>query len=184
MYGMVNEAIRSLITEEFGEQTWEAVRTKAESPSTFAPFQIYDDSVTYSLVGACVDVLELPADAVLRTFGHYWVEKIATKHYADLMDRTGTDFVTFVKNLDHMHARIQTTFRNYEPPSFRILELEIGRFQVDYYSRREGLLPFVEGLFEGLSKYFEVQMSMEHVPDDSHPMPCKRMIIHFESLRE
>lgn len=184
MYGMVNEAIRSLITEEFGEQTWESVRTKAESPSTFAPFQMYDDSVTYGLVGACVDVLGLPAESVLRTFGNYWVQNIATKYYADLMNRTGSDFVTFVKNLDHMHARIQTTFRGYEPPSFRILEMDSGRFQIDYYSQREGLLPFVEGLLEGLAKYFEVQMSLDHVSDDSHPMPCKRMIIQLESLPE
>jgi hypothetical protein len=183
MYGMVNEAVRMLVTEKFGAEAWNSIRARAAAPEVFSPLQAYDDAVTYGLVGACVEVLKLPADAVLRTFGRYWVEKIAVVSYAELLSRTGTDFVSFVRNLDHMHARIRTTFPNYQPPSFRVLALDDGRLQIDYYSQREGLLPFVEGLFEGLADHFEIRISLAHVPAADNPMPSKRMILTFAAAR-
>ena len=143
--------------------------------------QTYDDDITYNLVGAAVEVLQIDAHTVLQTFGKYWVSDVATKHYASLMDNTGISFVDFVKNLDHMHQRIRTTFPDYNPPSFRVIDLDNDRIQVDYYSIREGLLPFVEGLFEGLAIHFKTEISIAHQPDDSHPLPCKRMIVHYKT---
>jgi hypothetical protein len=70
---------------------------------------------------------------------------------------------------------MRSSFPEYRPPSFRVIALEPGLLQVDYYSEREGLLPFVEGLFEGLGAHFGEEVELEHVPDDSHPLPCKRM---------
>jgi guanylate cyclase soluble subunit beta len=175
MYGLVNAAVRSLVLESAGDAAWAAVRDRAGAPDEFAPLQAYDDGVTYALVGAAVEVLGLPADQILRTFGRYWVERVATVHYRELMDRTGADFVSFVRHLDALHTRMRSSFPEYRPPSFRVIALEPGLLQVDYYSEREGLLPFVEGLFEGLGAHFGEEVELEHVPDDSHPLPCKRM---------
>ncbi len=177
MYGMVNAAVRGLVLEAFGEASWKTIHTKAGAPDSFAPMEAYDDAVTYNLVGAAVETLDMSAEAVLHAFGEYWVLKVAKVNYADLMAKTGLDFLDFVKNLDHMHQRIRTTFPDYRPPSFRVRVLDETRFQLDYYSEREGLLPFVEGLMSGLAQHFEVTIELEHVPDDSHPLPCKRMIV-------
>ena len=182
MYGMVNQAVRGLVTSNFGEDTWRTIYTKAGAPESFLDFEQYDDAVTFDLVAASSEVLELDAATVLRTFGNYWVAHVATVRYADLLDRTGTDFLAFLKGLDHMHSRIKVSFPNYTPPSFRVKELDSSTLELDYYSEREGLLPFVEGLLEGLSSHFEVQMTIEPVPDDQHPMPCKRMIVRYQSL--
>ena len=181
MYGMVNQAVRGLVTSAFGDETWEKIYTQAGSPDTFIDFEQYDDAVTYNLVAASSEVLELDAATVLRTFGNYWVKEVATVRYADLLDRTGTDFLSFLQGLDHMHSRIKVSFPNYQPPSFRVKETSPGNLEVDYYSEREGLLPFVEGLLEGLSKHFDVDITLEHVPDESHPMPCKRMLLSYSA---
>jgi hypothetical protein len=181
MYGMVNDAVRGLVKEAFGEESWTQIHTKAGVPESFEPMQSYDDAVTYGLVGAAVEVLGMEASDILHAFGVYWVEKVATVHYADLMSKTGTNFVGFVKNLDHMHQRITATFPNYSPPSFRVIDVNDQEIQVDYYSKREGLLPFVEGLFEGLSIHFEEPIVISHVADDSHPLPCKRMLVRLSS---
>ena len=184
MYGMVNQAVCSLVTSNFGVKTWKKIHKKANAPESFLDFEQYDDAVTYDLVSASSEVLELDAATVLRTLGNFWVANVATVRYADLLDRTGTDFLAFLKGLDHMHSRIKVSFPNYIPPSFRVKEVEPSLLQLDYYSEREGLLPFVEGLLEGLSKHFAVQMTIEPVPDDQHPMPCKRMMIHYEASQE
>jgi hypothetical protein len=78
-----------------------------------------------------------------------------------------------------MHQRIRVTFPNYQPPSFRVKPLDSGTLQVDYYSHRPGLLPFVEGLFTGLAQYFSVTVSFENVPNESHQLPCKRLLVRY-----
>jgi hypothetical protein len=177
MYGMVNDAVRGLVKKAFGDDVWTHIHTVAGAPESFVPMKSYDDEVTYGLVAAAVDVLDVSASDVLKTFGQYWVSDVATVHYADIMANTGIGFVDFVKNLDHMHQRLRTTFPDYDPPSFRVLDIEPGLIQVDYYSGREGLLPFVVGLFEGLGRHFSEEITIEHVDDDKHPLPCRRMLV-------
>jgi hypothetical protein len=175
MYGMVNQGVRGLVLSRFGEEAWTRIHTQAAAPATFLNFEQYDDAVTYNLVGAAAEVLELPAEAVLRTFGLYWVTDIAVKSYGDLMNRSGISLVDFLKNLDHMHTRIKVSFPNYRPPSFRVKELSDDELELDYYSEREGLLPFVEGLLAGLALHFHSKIDIVLVPDTDHPMPCQRM---------
>ena len=182
MYGMVNQAVRGLVIDHFGEDKWNTIASKAGSPTEFASLESYDDKITYDLVDAASEVLEMEGHSILQTFGRYWIEKIATAHYPSLMSKTGTSFDRFVANLDHLHSRIQATFPKYTPPSFRVKPIEEGVILVDYYSEREGLLPFVEGLFDGVGHHFDVEVTLEHIPDEDHPMPCKRMKLTYRDL--
>lgn len=179
MYGMVNKALRGLVLERFGQEGWEMVRAGAGAPADFESFTEYDDSLTYGLVGAAVEVLELPAEKLLHEFGEYWVLNVARKSYADLMSKVGSDFLSFVQGLDQMHSRMKVTFPGYSPPSFRIEVTARDSVQLDYYSDREGLVPFVEGLLHGLGTYFGQEIRVHQVPDDEHPMPCKRMVVTY-----
>jgi hypothetical protein len=177
MYGMVNKAVRGFVLKNFDEATWTRIHTSAGVEADFIAMQSYDDETTYSLVGAAHTELNLEVNAILDGFGRYWVSDIAAASYADLMKKTGTTFNDFVKNLDHLHERIRATFPDYRPPSFRVKELEPKQLQVDYYSHREGLLPFVEGLFHGLADHYSEVITIERIPDDVHPMPCKRILV-------
>jgi hypothetical protein len=86
MYGMVNKAVRELVLKQFGEDVWERIYTRASSPEYFEVFDQYDDSVTYSLVGAASEELGVPAEKTLYSFGEYWVSDVAVKSYASVMD--------------------------------------------------------------------------------------------------
>ena len=177
MYGMVNKAVRGFVLKNFDQKTWSRIHSAAGTEENFLSMQTYDDSVTYDLVGAAHAELGMPVPDILNNFGRYWVSDIATESYANLMAKTGGGFVEFVKNLDHMHERIRVTFPDYQPPSFRVLVVGKDSIQVDYYSHREGLLDFVEGLFQGLAEYYNETINITRLADDTHPMPCKRMLI-------
>jgi hypothetical protein len=179
MYGMVNKAVKELVTEQFGADKWESIKIKANAPDDFVGFQSYDDSITYNLVGAAVEVLEIPAEKILNAFGEYWVLKIAAQSYNDLMTSTGTGFVSFLENIDGMHSRIKVTMPDLNPPSFRVKKINDTKIQIDYFSSRAGLLPFVEGLLSGLGTYYNQKFNLTHIPKSENPLPSERMQLEF-----
>jgi guanylate cyclase soluble subunit beta len=71
----------------------------------------------------------------------------------------------FLENLNELHDRISTTFLEYEPPEFRVSELQKNRMEVEYISHREGLNSFVSGLLVALSERFNEPMSIEATED-------------------
>ena len=161
MYGLVNKAVESLVLSKFGQDTWDTIREKANISGPLISMKSYDDQVTYDLVGACVEVLELPVEDVLHTFGEYWVLDVAVVNYSNLMDASGMSFVELVKNLDQMHSRIQMTFDNLNPPSFQCQELDAETIKISYFSDRPGLTYFVAGLLSGLGKHFQEDVNIE-----------------------
>ena len=53
MYGIINKAIENLVKEKFGEEKWESIKKESGIDiDFFISNETYDDSITYSLVGA------------------------------------------------------------------------------------------------------------------------------------
>ena len=161
MYGMVNRAVRDMVLARFGTEAWDRIHTKAAAPAEFEKMQGYDDGVTYRLVGAASEVLEIPPETVMRTFGVYWVTETAEKGYGPLLALWGSSFVAFLSNLDALHVRVAETFTSLKPPSFEVVEEGEGALTVFYRSHRAGLAPFVGGLIEGVGQRFNTKVVVE-----------------------
>ena len=154
MYGMINKAIRTLVTREAGEDVWNQVlESSGVGDDVFEDLEGYDDSVTYSLVGAVSEALRVPASDVLEMFGVYWATDVAPKGYGEYFAAFGNDFESFVQGLDEMHVRIAKLLPNLVPPSFKI-ERVGDHFEVHYMSQREGLAPLAIGVLKGLAQHF------------------------------
>jgi len=163
MYGLINKAIQGLITEKFGEEVWVDIRARAGlTDEPFVSMQQYPDAVTYDLVQAATEVLNLTAEEVLQEFGIFWTMFTGAEGYKDLMESAGDTFAEFVSNLDQLHARVKLLFPHLDPPSFLVFDREPNSLKVRYFSNREGLVPLVEGLFQGLAKRFQVSLSVQH----------------------
>ena len=81
MYGLVNKAIQGLLTENYGEETWQEVKEKSGvKVDRFVNNEPYDDSITYKLVGTAAEVLKVSLSDVLKSFGEYWVFKKPAKN--------------------------------------------------------------------------------------------------------
>ena len=64
MYGIVNRAIEELIVEKFGAEKWEEVKDKAGFKSEgFMTLKPYADELTFQLVAAASEILNIPAQA-------------------------------------------------------------------------------------------------------------------------
>lgn len=168
MYGLINNALKSMIRERFGEESWHSVLNTSGVPEdSFLTMRSYDDAITYQLARAASEVLNAPVANCLEMFGEYWVLEAATKSYGSLMDAAGQDLVAFLENLNTLHDRITSTFLNYTPPEFRIEKTADKQYAIHYISTREGLTAFVVGLLRGLAQRFNAPLEIlnqTHLP--------------------
>jgi hypothetical protein len=114
----------------------------------------FDDSITFTLVGAVSETLDVPASDVLEMFGVYWATDVAPKGYGDYFKSFGNDFKSFVAGLDEMHVKIAEMLPSLSPPSFDIEEIGENKFKIHYMSPRDGLAPLAIGTLKGVAKHF------------------------------
>ncbi len=161
MYGIINKSLREMVIDHYGEVMWQQIMTLSGVPDdSFLSLKSYDDEVTYALASTTADVLGIDLGTALHAFGHHWLKSSMSNEYAVLMNSTGDNLVEFLNNLNSMHDRISSTFLDYRPPEFKIIEQSAEGVVVDYLSFRLGLSPFVEGLLEALAEHFAQPMEM------------------------
>lgn len=161
MYGLVNKAIQDMVCQQFGEETWETIKNKAEIQEvSFLCMETYPDDVTHRLVKAASEVLNLSPVQIMQAFGEYWVNYTAQEGYGEMMEMGGANFAEFLQNLDHLHARVGFSFPQLQPPSFDCTDMEEESLNLHYHSQREGLAPMIVGLVKGLGTRFDTDVEV------------------------
>ena len=161
MYGMVNKAVEDMVTTRFGEDTWEKIRTRAGiDVEVFISNEAYPDDVTYRLVGAASEELNLKPEEVLEEFGVHWILHTAREGYGDLLAAAGANLPEFLLNLPAFHTRVVLMYPKLTPHEFKVTDLCDTSLHLHYYSHRTGLKPFVIGLVKGLGTMFTVPVTI------------------------
>ena len=162
MYGLVNQAVKDLVANKFGEEAWKKICADAQiSTDDFVFLQYYPDPLTYQLVGSASKVLNLPAEAILFEFGKYWVLYTAREGYGPMMDLFGHDYKSCLQNLNNLHSRMGMTMPSLTPPRFQFTELTSSQYVLEYFSKRAGLCPMVEGLLVGLAEKHNTKVKIQ-----------------------
>ena len=162
MYGIVNKAIEDLVISNFGEEKWEAVKTRSGVDiDFFISNEPYDDDITFKLAVAVSEEMNIPVSAVLQTFGEWWILKTGKEKYGGLMDAGGNSLREFLINLPAFHYRVMLIYPKLTPPEFKVSNVEETSIHVHYFSKRNGLLEFVRGLLTGLGKMYSTPMNVE-----------------------
>lgn len=167
MYGMINEAIKRMVTEQHSATTWETLAAKAGAERDYLRMGQYPDEMTYRLVAAASEMLGAEADAILEAFGDYWID-FANKQYGDLMAISGDSLPALVENLNALHTRVGQMMPKLRPPSFAVSDRTEQSFKLYYYSSRQGLEPMVIGLLKGLGRRFDTDVTTQLLPEQDH----------------
>lgn len=162
MYGLVNKAIEDLVVSSAGEQTWQRIKAL----SGLQELQIlessnYDDEITFKLVAAASRILERPVDDILRAFGNHWVMYTGREGWSSLFHASGEDLISFLKNLDDMHSRVNAAMPEGNMPEFTLYEKGDG-YHLQYRSSRDGLAPMVDGILNGLTEQFDEPWAIKY----------------------
>lgn len=182
MYGLVNQAIKDMICDRYGEQTWQIVQQKAEVKiDFFSSMESYPDDMTHRLVKAVGEVLNLSSAEVMQAFGKYWVCYTAREGYGEILDLAGDTLPEFLENLDELHARVGVIFPHLRPPSFDCQDRTENSLTLYYSSHRQGLAPMVIGLLNGLGDRFETEVKVEQT--QSREEGCDRDVfsVHYRA---
>jgi hypothetical protein len=162
VYGMVNKAMEELIVSGYGAGKWQAVKEKAGVHDVvFLSSESYPDKLTYDLVSAASDVLELPAREILVAFGEHWVLKTARLGYGSMLEANGRTLSEFLINLPSLHTRVAMIFPDLQPPRFHCSDITEDSLHLHYHSHRLGLTDFVVGLLQGLAVMFETPAEIQ-----------------------
>lgn len=164
MYGMIHRGLRKMIIEQFEATVWSQIEGKlGTGPEHLISAQTYDDSLTLAMIDVAAEQSGQTVPEFLTAFGRYWIQFAEQGSYGAMMDFTGGDFYTFIENLDRMHQAVHAAMSEAIVPSFKVAERGEDFLRVAYRSDREGLEPFVTGLFEGLLDRFGLKGSVEPI---------------------
>ncbi len=156
MYGIINKAVEDLVKEKFGEDKWERIKEISKIDiDYFISNEVYDDSITFSLVGAISQETEIPVDQLLVAVGEWWILRVTRAKYGTLLEAGGDSLREFLINLPQFHSRIMLIYPKLAPTEFRVSDITDTSVHIHYFSQREGLGDFVTGLLQGLGKLYQ-----------------------------
>nr|KAF7434241.1 hypothetical protein H0235_002432 [Vespula pensylvanica] len=154
-YGFVNYALELLVVKNFGSKTWDEIKKDAavNMDGQFLVRQIYDDEITYNLIAAAVNRLNIPANDILELFGRMFFDFCQDSGYDKILQVLGATPRDFLQNLDALHDHLGTLYPGMRAPSFRCTERpEDGALVLHYYSDRPGLEYIVIGIVKTVAK--------------------------------
>ncbi len=155
MYGMVNKAVEEMVLSSHGAPVWREIKRRAGIVNdVFISNEGYPDDITYRLVGAASEVLQLPSDKILHAFGEHWVLKTASQNYGHMMRAGGKTLGEFLVNLPSFHDRVALLYPKLIPPHFEVTDRTENSLRLHYITHRPGLTPFVGGMISGLGQMF------------------------------
>ncbi len=166
MYGMVNQAIKSMVLLKFDEPTWNEVCRKANlDHNDFAPFQQYDDAITGSLVATISEMANMNPTDLLEAFGEYWVVYARKSEYSSILESFATSPIGLIESLDSLHTRLELLFSNLSAPSFWVEHISHNEVIVHYSTIRTMPLEyFVVGLLKGVFRMFDKECEVTMLP--------------------
>lgn len=181
MYGMVNIAVQELITERFGEATWQRIKSRAGCDvDVFISNEGYDDKLTYDLVAAASAELNLTPDQVLEAFGEHWILHTGRKGYGPLLAQTGKTLPEFLNNLPAFHARVLLILPNLKPPRFDVSNVTENSLHLHYHTFRPGLTAFMVGLLKGLGSMLNTPVTVAPISTRSEGFDHDTFLVTWE----
>ncbi|KAL5013480.1 hypothetical protein ScPMuIL_007750, partial [Solemya velum] len=157
-YGQIHVCVRELVLEKFGQETWTNVllhEQKFQRDVSFA-VQITNEYsfpvgwlVGYSAAKTC---MRASLSTVLEIFGEYFLQYCLRHGYDKMLRTLGSDFKSFIQNLDSLHSLLALSYKNIDAPSFRCETDRNGILELHYYTIRPGLYPIVQGLIKAVAR--------------------------------
>ena len=120
MYGWINECIRKLVLEKFGSSSWDAIiEDSGAKESEYLRYEYYEDSETLKIVASASKLTGIPAEAILETFGEYFIQYVRLEGYSNVLLCLGSTLLEWLSNVDMLHNHLEANLKKMVAPHFR-----------------------------------------------------------------
>lgn len=152
MKGVVFNLLEEIVSEEYGEDTWDGFLEAAGVEGAYTSLGGYPDSELVSLVGAAASTLETPPDAVIRWFGRRALPLLAQRYPGFFAPHSSTRPFVLTLN-DIIHPEVRKLYPGADVPVFDYDVASDDVLVMGYQSSRK-LCAFAEGLIEGAADHY------------------------------
>ena len=178
MKGIIFNLLEEVVTEQFGEQTWDQLLDQAQVEGSFTSLGNYPDEDLFKLVAAASAALKQTPDAVVRWFGVSALPLLAKK-YPAFFDRhqSTRPFILTLNGI--IHPEVRKLYPGADTPEFDFDTSSSEVLVMNYRSKRK-LCSLVEGFTEGAAAHYHETVSIEHPLCMHRGDECCRLEISFK----
>ncbi len=177
MKGIVFNLLETVVTKEYGANTWDDLLAAAQLDGAYTSLGNYQDADLLKLVGAASAALKLPPEVIVKWFGKQMLPPLAG-HYPQLFTphRTARAFILTLNNV--IHPEVKKLYPGAEPPDFDFDASSPDVLVMDYRSKRK-LCALAEGLVEGAAEYFGETVQIHQPECMLRGAACCRLELRF-----
>lgn len=160
MKGVVFNILEDMVTEQGGLLMWQKVLDKVGVDGGYTAVATYGDDELFSIVGAVIDELGVPAEEVIGAFGTYMFGQLARRYpvFVDSCD----DFFSFLESIDSViHLEVRKLMTETQLPNIKCTRIGDSQLLMDYSSPRK-LCLLAEGLIYGAADHYCNRIKIEH----------------------
>jgi len=132
MHGLVNRALQGFLTDTYGKEIWDEVRSQAGLPfDGFESMLHYEDRLTQAVISAAADVLHRDRATLLEDVGTYLISHENQTALRRLMRFGGDRFFDFLQSLDDLSGRARLALPDLDMPDLQVRHESSNRFVLD-----------------------------------------------------
>jgi hypothetical protein len=169
MYGLVHKSFQEFMESNFKGELPELFVKNHIERKNYRTLSNYEDKELLDTLTALAELTGTELDTILNRFGRHFFHCTAAGKYQDILGFFGGDVLSLITNSDELHARFQSTFFNYQPPSFTITFETEHNYLVTHASARLGLESFVEGLLMGIAQHYKENIEITLIEKSVNP---------------
>lgn len=161
MKGVIFNLLEQVVSDQLGEETWDALLEAANVTGTYTAVGSYPHEEFATLVRAASGRLDKSTDDIERWFGRGAFPLLAQR-YPSFFEQPHTTRSFLLTLNDVIHPEVRKLFPGAYAPTFRFDASNPETLGLAYQSHRN-LCSFAEGLIEGAAAHFGEQVVVEHV---------------------
>jgi predicted hydrocarbon binding protein len=177
MHGLIFVTWEKYLSDRFGSSLLASYRVKiGETPAT-APHSnhVYDDAVLLAGVSAACELTGIPADTLLREYGHYFIANGLTSYLCAFLLKQVHHARDLLLAMNSAHAQLRRTSDTLTPPLFRyqMIASRPNDLVLTYESPRK-LCSVLLGAIEGAAERYSEQVRVVEraCMKQGHPACC------------
>ena len=160
MKGIVFDLLEQVVSNEFGEETWDQLLEQSGVEGAYTSLGTYPDEELYRLVGAASAAMKMPGDDLVQWFARKAMPLMALKFPEFFQPHRQTRPFLLTLN-DVIHPEVRKLFPGADVPAFTFDSSNPEKL-ILYYDSKRKLCTFAMGLIEGAAGHYKEKVTIEH----------------------